>query len=448
MIRILLCVLVLFATPAITFAQDGAEISTSVDGPTDFQINVRLRELFAAVDTLTAVRSNTSAGIVTLSGTVKDNAEIDRAIELANRVEGVVSVSSQIQVVTTVNERLTSISERFEARVDQAIILLPLLVVALLAFVAITAFGLWIARRDWPWNKIAPNAFIADLLRQIVRLAFIGLAIVLALDILGATAVLSTVLGAAGIVGLAVGFAVRDTVENYIASILLSIRQPFQPNDAVRIGDQEGVVVMLTSRATVLMSYDGNHIRIPNATVFKGIITNFTRNADRRFAFTIGIDPSASLAEAREIGLKILTELEFTLADPGPDSWIDDIGDSAVVMTFVAWVDQRKTSFGKARSESIRLVKLALEGAGIALPEPGYRVQLQGIPGAPAIGLTETEPTSPPDPREIAPDEMSVIDTDAEDGIERKADAEREAAGDDNLLRDDADQEMGGKGNA
>ena len=84
-----------------------------------------------------------------------------------------------------------------------------------------------------PWNRIAPNAFIAELYRQLVRLMFIVGALVIALDVMNATALLSTILGAAGIIGLALGFAVRDTVENFIASIMLSIRQPFRPNDTV-----------------------------------------------------------------------------------------------------------------------------------------------------------------------------------------------------------------------
>jgi len=84
-----------------------------------------------------------------------------------------------------------------------------------------------------PWNRIAPNAFIAELYRQLVRLMFIVGALVIALDVMNATALISTILGAAGIIGLALGFAVRDTVENFIASIMLSIRQPFRPNDTV-----------------------------------------------------------------------------------------------------------------------------------------------------------------------------------------------------------------------
>jgi small-conductance mechanosensitive channel len=91
--------------------------------------------------------------------------------------------------------------------------------------------------------------------------------LVVALDILNATELLGAVLGAAGVAGLALGFAVRDTIENFIASILLSLRQPFGPRDFVDIDGVQGSVARLTSRATILVSPDGNQIRIPNAAV-------------------------------------------------------------------------------------------------------------------------------------------------------------------------------------
>jgi small conductance mechanosensitive channel len=147
---------------------------------------------------------------------------------------------------------------------------------------------------------MAPNAFIADIYRQIVRLGFIILGVVLALDLLNLTALLGTILGAAGIIGLAIGFAVRDTVENFIASIMLSIRQPFRPKDLVEIEGELGHVIRLTSRATILLSLDGNHIRLPNATVFKAKIINYSRNDERRFTFALGIDPGATSPRPRK----------------------------------------------------------------------------------------------------------------------------------------------------
>jgi small-conductance mechanosensitive channel len=85
-------------------------------------------------------------------------------------------------------------------------------------------------------------------------------------------------------------------VENYIASILLSLRQPFSPNDHVVIEGYEGLVLRLTSRATLLMSFDGNHIRIPNAMVYKSVIVNYTRNPRRRISFQVGVGTDVNLS--------------------------------------------------------------------------------------------------------------------------------------------------------
>jgi small-conductance mechanosensitive channel len=298
----------------------------------------------------------------------------------------------------------------------------------------LTAFGLWLARRSWPWDRIAPNAFIADIYRQIVRLLFVVLGIVLALDLLNATALLGTILGAAGIVGLAIGFAVRDTVENFISSIMLSIRQPFRPKDLVEIEGETGHVIRLTSRATILLSPDGNHIRIPNSTVFKAKITNFTRNDERRFTFLVGVEADADIAEAQRIILEALQELPFVLDTPGPSVWVEGLGASTIDITGAAWIKQHETGIGMAKGEAIRVVKARLEAAGITLPEPTYR--LVG-PGLPKASNAAAEPEKPPAP----PVEVQDIGTNETTALQSIIEAEREALPDDDLLRREAPQE-------
>src|SRR5690606_23177807 len=103
-----------------------------------------------------------------------------------------------------------------------------------------------------------PNVFLAELAAGAIRFVFVVTGLVVALDLLGAGALLGAVLGGAGVIGIALGFAMRDTIENYVASLMLSLRQPFRANDHVRIEQMEGRVVRLTSRATVLMTLDGN----------------------------------------------------------------------------------------------------------------------------------------------------------------------------------------------
>ncbi|MAW86184.1 MAG: mechanosensitive ion channel protein MscS [Phyllobacteriaceae bacterium] len=434
---IAICLLVLaLAAPAA--AQDGTAepagpIAARTDADSDRAIDRRIEEILSQLEGLGDVFAQVRSGVVTLRGQVAEPQLALEAERLAGRVEGVVAIRNQIREVSSVSKRIVPAWERIRNRTLQFVNHLPMLGLSAIVFGVIAFAGLWIAGRRWPFSHIAPNSFIADLLRQIVRLAFIGLGLVVALDVLGATAVLGTILGAAGIVGLAVGFAVRDTVENYIASILLSVRQPFRPNDWVEIGGKEGSVLMLTSRATILIDADGNHIRIPNSDVFKGIVHNYTRNPERRFSFRLGIDPAADLTLARETGIRTLAALPFTLDDPGADAWIEDVGDFAITIQYAAWVNQTETGFLQARSEAIRLVKHALESAGVELPAPGYRVRLER-------DEDHAPKPAPPSIAEETPDARSVQ---VDDTISRKIAEERAQSARQDLLDESASQEIG-----
>ncbi|WP_035533942.1 mechanosensitive ion channel domain-containing protein, partial [Hoeflea sp. BAL378] len=395
-------------------------------------------------------------GVVTLTGQVEEAVLAARAEELAARVSGVVAIENRLTEQTAVTERLKPVIGRFERRLQQTLDYLPLLMVAGLVWLVIGLLGWFVTTRTQPWSWLTPNAFIADLLRQSLWLAFLMLGAVVALDILGATAVLGTIIGAVGIIGLAIGFAVKDTVENYIASILLSVRQPFQPRDFIALEGMEGFVIRLTSRATILMDVDGNHIRIPNATVFKATIVNYTRNPERRFAFELGIDAASPLHEALTICQDTLEGLGFVLAKPEPGAWIEKLGDSAVIIGVSGWINQAETDFVKARSEAIRTVKTALEAAGFALPEPIYRLRfdagdaLQVTPGSrpepggkAAAGKKPAPAPGPAQPGPAAND--AVTDTGVDQAVLKKVDDERQSQPDADLLSGDGTDELGAR---
>ena len=132
------------------------------------------------------------------------------------------------------------------------------------------------------------------------------------------TQVVLSILGVASIVGLAVGFAFRDITENFIASVLLGVRRPFQIGDYVTIAGQSGVVKSLNTRATVLVTLEGNHVRIPNATIFKEIMVNSTASPSFRNSFDVVIPNDASVVGAIEAINSALKELKGILNDPPP----------------------------------------------------------------------------------------------------------------------------------
>ncbi|MFC6637037.1 mechanosensitive ion channel [Sulfitobacter sp. JBTF-M27] len=420
-----------------TADQPTGTITVEDNAQADAAIANRIRDILGELDGYDDVSVTVSSGIVTLRGTTLDMSSATRLNELVGRVQGVVAIENEVLETTDVVERLNPAVDRFMTRATQMIAFLPLALIGLAVFVVIIIFGFWLARRQQPWDRLSPNAFIADIYRQIIRLVFVIGGLVVALDILGATALLSGILGAAGIVGLAIGFAVRDTVENFIASVMLSIRQPFRPNDTVEINGDTGKVIRLTSRATILLSFDGNHIRIPNATVFKSRIVNFTRNAERRFTFALSVSGEADLAQAQQIALDTISDLPFVLKTPEVSVWVESVDDFWVTLNMAAWINQTETNIVLARSEAIRLTQAAFEAAGMAAPFPTYRLDTGGAEITRLSAETKAEPATPPAP----PAPVQDVDATADKELEQIVDQERAGLSRRDLLTDNATEE-------
>src|SRR5690606_18963285 len=230
--------------------------------------------------------------------------------------------------------------------------------------------GVVFTRRTNIFRSVVENPFIETLLEQIVRALFILAGLVVAMSILGTSALIGSVLGAAGVLGLAIGFAMRDTIENYIASILLSVRQPFAPNDVVIIEGVEGRITTLNSRSTIITTWDGNEVRIPNAIVYKTKITNLTRTPERRFDFELRVRLDTDITAALAAALATVKAVDGVLEEPAPSVVVSRIDEYAIVITVLGWVDQRSSDFGKVKSETIRLVKEAFDARHIELAEP------------------------------------------------------------------------------
>jgi small-conductance mechanosensitive channel len=366
------------------------EIAQEQDAAGDARIAARIRGIFSELPGFAAVSVSVREGVVTLDGTLPDVETIARAEAIAGRVAGVATVENRIRRDLSIERNLSILGQAAEIG-EEALALLPLLAIAGIIAGLIGGLGYLLASFTFLWDRIAPNAFLAELLRTAVRSAFVIAGLVIALDMLGAGALLGALLGGAGVIGIALGFAMRDTVENYVASLMLSLRQPFRPNDLVLIADHEGRVIRLTSRATILMTLDGNHLRIPNSQVFKSVILNYTRNPQRRFDFELGIDADDDPRAAMALGIEVLGGLAFALDNPAPAARIVNVGDSNIVIQFFGWIDQREADWLKSRSLAIAAVKDALEEAGFALPEPIYRLRFDGRTDPLPIGRTPRE---------------------------------------------------------
>lgn len=341
---------------------------------------------------------------------------------------------------------LTVVISRLTEKLYELLAALPMLVIAIVLVWAFSLFGRWLSQRAWLIRVASRNPFLRDLVQTTTRWVILIIGIVVALDLLNATAVVSAILGTAGVFGLAIGFAFKDTLENYLTGVLMSMRQPFAPHDEVVIDGHHGSVVSLTSRATVLMTLDGNHLRLPNALVFRSVMLNYTRNPARRFELDVGVGVQEDLIKAMNIGTEKLAELDGVMIKPPPRAFIQSLGDSNVQIRYFGWVDQRTHDFLLVRSEAIRTVKLALDAAGMDMPEPIYRVQLTestareadfrraNALGTPSSTGSATASKPAPGTKPVAEQSTETVDTTRITDLDDQIADDRRTSGSEDLL--------------
>lgn len=269
---------------------------------------------------------------------------------------------------------LESMAETANDALRRLLVKIPLLVLALLTVLMAHWTSKFVANRLQLLRLRYENPYMSGLARMLVRSAIMLVGVLTALDILGMTSVVGAVLGSAGVVGLVLGFAFRDIAENYIAGILLSVRRPFEPGDHIAVENREGKVISVNSRATVLMTMDGNHLQLPNSLVFKSVVLNYSRNPKRRFEFTMLIDGAQSIRRAQTLAMATIADIEGVLQDPAPSWSVVEYGAAGIQLRFHGWVDQHHSDLGKVRSEAIRRVKAAFAHADIEAPRTVYHI--------------------------------------------------------------------------
>jgi small conductance mechanosensitive channel len=352
-------------------------ISIALEGPADALLESRLLAMFARIEALQDVRAKVNEGVVELYGTVPRKESKKIAQDLASRLEGVVYVENRIEEQTDIENRVSPTIKKVQQFLSRIVQQLP--VVGIAGGVLVLFY--WIPRLLFRWDRlyvrVGIDPLIRNLIRQVLRSLIFLLGLVLALEILDLTTLVRALIGTAGLIGISLGFAFRHVAENYLAGLFLSVQSPFSMNDLIQVDRYEGKVVRLSSREIVLMTLEGNHLRIPNSIAYQSIIVNFTRNPLRRFDFEVGVSVAEDLKFVKIAGCEALRGMKGVLTNPEPFMRVERLGDYNVIVRFFGWVDQREADLLKAKSQAIRTVKTALEKADITMPEPMQSVLLR-----------------------------------------------------------------------
>ena len=264
----------------------------------------------------------------------------------------------------------------FEVLVERALIFVPKLLFAIIVFLLSLYIANWtfrLVRRALTARKMDPELTL--LLSRLSRWTVIILGIIAALQQVNFN-VTSFVAGL-GLVGFTLGFAFQDIAKNFIAGVLLLLQQPFDIGDAIEVAGYGGTVTDIEIRSTTIRTWDGKHVIIPNADVYTGVITNFSRSPKRRLELEVGVGYGSNLEEVTALVKQAIAGVEGVQTDPAPVVSFHTFGDSSVNLTVYFWVDTAAVGLLDARDQAVKRVKAALDGAGVDIPYPVTTVLLE-----------------------------------------------------------------------
>jgi small-conductance mechanosensitive channel len=348
----------------------------------DEKIEERLQRILKSTGWFENTRVSVHDGVVFLDGTTETQEYRAWAGRLAEKTQGTVAVVNRIESSTDVGSTFARAGDEFTSFYRQIVRAWPLV-----ALGALIVLATWLIAR---LVAMAVRLLFADRIESPLLLTMVGRAAAIPVFLLGVYFVLQfsgltrlaiTVLGGTGLVGIIIGFGLRDISENFLASILLSVRNPFHRGDLLDVAGHTGVVQNLNVRSTVLLTLDGNQVQIPNSIVYKSIIKNYSSIPSRRAEFTVGIGYESSAARAQDLIAEILREHPAVLAAPEPLVLVEELGPATVNLRIYYWFDSTAYSPYKINSALLRQTKNALLKEGIELPDAAREVIFpRGVP--------------------------------------------------------------------
>lgn len=360
--------------PAPTPAEGTVEVHEQAR---DADIEVRIRSILDTTELFDDLDVRVRNGVVFLDGTARSNEDKKWASELVRRTRFVVAVVNDLGVEDPMRPLwdFSEATDTIESMSRAVVRSLPLVVIGLVILV-LTIFGSKIASRvaENLLRRRISNVLVRSVVVKIIVLVVILAGVYVFLRISGLTRLAVTVLGGTGVLGLILGFAFRDIAENFLASLLISVERPFRIGDTIEVADHVGIVRRVTTRGTLLIDFDGNHILISNSTVFKSTLVNYSINPKMRVRFQVGIGYDSDVPEARRIALEVMQKHSAVLNDPEPLVLLENLGGASIVLELAFWINAQEHSKLKVRSSVMRQVVAALDAAGVSLPDEDREV--------------------------------------------------------------------------
>lgn len=271
---------------------------------------------------------------------------------------------------------ITAAGNKIQGMINGLIVLLPNTILAIIVFIVFFFAARWLKRlvkRLTRRHRQARNLGIV--LGRLAQGVVILVGLFVALSIVIPTFKAGDLVQLLGISGVAIGFAFRDILQNFLAGILILLTEPFKIDDQVVFKDFEGTVENIETRATTIRTYDGRRIVIPNSELFTNSVTVNTAFDARRIEYDVGIGYGDDVEQAKRLMLEAIQSVDEVLRDPAPDVLVFELAESSINIRARWWIKppRRADDLG-SRDAVLTAIKNKLTANGIDLPFPTQQI--------------------------------------------------------------------------
>jgi len=222
-----------------------------------------------------------------------------------------------------------------------------------------------------PAEKTTPQRMM--ILRRFLKYIFYFLVVMYVLSLFGIK--LSAIWGAAGIAGVAIGFAAQTSVSNLISGLFVLTEGALKIGDTIIVGDVTGIVDAISLLSVRVHTFDNQMVRIPNSTIINSNLTNNSYHSKRRMTIKVSIAYDSDMNVALEALKKAPSLCPTVLNDPEPAVWFDGFGESGIDMTVAAWFEPK--DFLQTKNDLYIAMKKVFDEAKIEIPFNQLDVQIK-----------------------------------------------------------------------
>ncbi len=274
---------------------------------------------------------------------------------------------------------------------DNIIAIIPKLALAFIIVFTLLSILRYVRKRSVKYMlEKADDRLLVGFIDSIFRIINVIIGLLLFLYIIGQSGIASSVLGAATISSVVIGFAFKDIAENFLAGVIMAFNRPFRIGDTVLTGSVEGTITEMSLRDTHIKTFDGKDVFVPNGQIIKNPLYNYTIDGFLRKSFSIGLDYGTDIDKARKIIITSISNVPGILLDEKPPkTLISELGASTINITVQYWLDtfDKNHSGTEIQSQAMKNALNALEAAGINLP--GDIIEIKNYKNTPLQTNTE-----------------------------------------------------------